>query len=214
VRHILVLALLLALVGAGAAIAGRGDPQKRITPADQARARAMLIRKADMGPAFTSNPGTGGNPSFYCEALDESDLTLTGEAESPSFTSTVEFVSSRAYVYRSRSDSDASWRRGTSIAGQNCLREGLRGELQGTSVRLLSFKRIPFPKLAQRSVAFRVIAVQQGVRIYLDLVALQYARAQVAIVYGAGLTAPPAAEERKLARVTAGRMTKAMGGSS
>jgi hypothetical protein len=90
----------------------------------------------------------------------------------------------------------------------------LRGELRGTSVRLLSFKRIPFPKLAQRSVAFRVIAVQQGVRIYLDLVALQYARAQVAIVYGAGLTAPPAAEERKLARVTAGRMTKAMGGSS
>ena len=82
-----------------------------------------------------------------------------------------------------------------------------------TSARLVSFRKLAFPKLAQRSVLYRVVADQQGVRIYLDLVALQHSRAQVAIVYGAGLSPPPAAEERRLAKVTATRMAKAMGGS-
>ena len=173
----------------------------------------MLIRQADMGLAFTSSPASSRNDDFYCAALDESDLTLTGEAESPSFTSTAEFVSSRAYVYRTRADADASWRRGTSARGQKCLRDGLRGELRGTSVRLVSFRKLPFPKLARRSVLYRVVADQQGIRIYLDLVALQHSRAQVAIVYGSGLSPPPAAEERRLAKVTAARMAKAMGGS-
>jgi len=205
--------LVLTLALTGVSLGARGDPKKKITPADQARARAMLIHKADMGPAFTSTPASSGNDDFYCAALDESDLTLTGEAESPSFTSTVEFVSSHAYVYRTRADADASWRRGTSARGQECLRDGLRGELQGTSVRLVSFRKLTFPKFAQRSVLYRVVADQQGVRIYLDLVALQHSRAQIAIVYGSGLSPPPAAEERRLAKVTAARMTKAMGGS-
>jgi hypothetical protein len=90
----------------------------------------------------------------------------------------------------------------------------LRDELQGSTVRLVSFKKIAFPKLAQRSVAYRAIADQQGVRVYLDLVALQEGRAQVAIVYGAGLSAPPKAEELRLARTVARRMAKAMSGSS
>ena len=212
-RRVLVLALLLVLVVTGAALAARGDPQKRITPADQARAKAMLVRVADVGPAFRSSPGPGQDNSFYCAALDESDLTLTGEAESPTFTSTVEFVTSQAYVYRTRAEADASWRRGTNAAGQKCLRDGLRREVQGTSVKLVSFRKLAFPKLAQRSLLYRAVADQQGVRIYLDLIALQHSRAQVAIVYGAGVSPPPPAEERRLAKLTAARMTKAMGGS-
>ena len=174
----------------------------------------MVIRKADVGPAFASSPASSGNDDFYRAALDESDLTLTGEAQSPSFTSTAEFVSSEAFVYRTRVDANASWQRGTSAAGQKCLREGLRREVKGTTVRIVSFKRIAFPKLAQRSVVYRTIADQQGVRIYLDLIALQQSRVQVAIVYGAGLSPPPAAEERRLAKLTASRMAKAMSGSS
>ena len=212
-RRLAVVVFALALVGSGAALAARGDPQRKLTPGDQARARAMLVRQVDMGPAFRSTP-VSGRDDFYCAALDESDLTLTGEARSPSFASTVEFVSSQAYVYRTRADANASWQRGTSAAGQKCLRQGLRDELQGSTVRLVSFKKIAFPKLAQRSVAYRAIADQQGVRVYLDLVALQEGRAQVAIVYGAGLSAPPKAEELRLARTVARRMAKAMSGSS
>ena len=73
-RRVLVLALLLGLVVTGAALAGRGDPQKRIVPADQARAKAMLLRKSDSAVPYrvTRLPDTG---DFYCKALDESDLT-------------------------------------------------------------------------------------------------------------------------------------------
>ena len=213
-RRLAVVVFALALVGAGAALAARGDPQRKLTPSDQARARAMLVRQVDMGPAFRSTPASGRDDGLYCAALDESDLTVTGEAESPGFASTVEFVSSQAYVYRTRADANASWQRGTSAAGQKCLRQGLRRELQGGTVRLVSFKKIAFPKLAQRSVAYRAIAEQQGVRVYLDLVALQEGRAQVAIVYGAGFSAPPKPEELRLARTVARRMAKAMSGSS
>lgn len=171
----------------------------------------MLLRQADFSVAFRSGPTSTGS-DFYCPALDESDLTVSGKAESPSFAGGLEFAASTSYVYVSRADSNASWRRGTSPAGQKCLRRGLQNEIQGTSVRLVSFRKLSFPAFAQRSVLYRVVAEQQGGgRIYLDLIALKYERAQVAIVYGAGLSPPPAGEERRLAKVTAARMAKAFG---
>jgi hypothetical protein len=204
--------LALALVVSGASLAARGDPKKRITSTDQARAKAMVLREGDFSAAFTAGRASTGS-DFYCAALDESDLTLTGEAESPSFGGGVEFVASTSYVYASRANANASWRRGTSAAGRQCLRRGLQSEIHGTSVRLVSFRKLRFPTFAQRSVLYRVVGEQQqGVRIYLDLIALQHSRAQVAIVYGSGLTPPPATEERRLAKVTAARMATAMGG--
>jgi hypothetical protein len=46
--RIVTLRLAVVLVATGSALAARGDPQKRITPADQARAKAMLLRAADL----------------------------------------------------------------------------------------------------------------------------------------------------------------------
>jgi hypothetical protein len=208
--RLLALVVVLALVGAGAALAGRGDPQEDLRPADQARARAMLLRAADVGPGFkASRTGTSEN-DFYCRALDESDLTITGEAESARFTGGLAFVTSTAYVYESVADSNASWRRGTSAAGQKCLADGLRRELLGTNVKLLSFRRLAFPRLGARSVAYRAVAAQQGARIYLDLVAIQHARAQAAVILGSGLAAPPRSVELRLGRLVAARMAKAM----
>ena len=207
-------AVLLVLAVAGAALAANGDPQRRITPADQARAKAMVLRASDFSAAYTSHPASSGGDGFYCAAIDESDLTLTGSATSPSFTATAEFVVSRADVYESRADSNASWSRGTSAAGQECLRVGIRRQLQGTAVRLVSFKRLAFPKRGQRSVAYRAVASQQGLRIYVDVVAIQVARAQVSVLYVSGLSPPPQDELRRLTGVVATRAAKAMRGSS
>jgi hypothetical protein len=210
-RSLVALALLLALGVSSVALAGRGDPQERLTPRDQARARSMLIRQADVG-LFQAIP-TADNPATpYCTALDESDLTLTGRANSPSFTAGSEFVVSRAYVYESRADANASWKRGTSSAGQSCLRQLMRAELSGTPVRLVLFKKLAFPKLPVRSVAYRIVASRNGIRLYLDLIALHQARAQVSIVYGAVVTLPPTSEEVRLAKLVARRMTNAMRG--
>ena len=125
----------------GRRLGARGDPKKRITPADQARAKAMLLRKSDFSVAFIAGPASKG-ADFYCAALDESDLTVTGQAESPSFSAG---SSSQPPLPTStrRGQTRTRRRRGTSAAGQQCLRRGLQNEIQGTSVRLVSFGSFP-----------------------------------------------------------------------
>jgi hypothetical protein len=206
--------VLVALVATTAAFAGRGDPRERFNPADQARAKAMLLRPADFSVAYTARPGSSGGGDFYCAALDESDLTLTGKARSPSYTTTGEYVSSSSDVYASRSDATASWKRGTSSAGQQCLRAGLRAELQGTAVKLVSLKRLPFPRRGERSAAYRAVAIAQGIRVYLDVVAMQVSRAEASVLYVAALGPPPAGELPRLTGVVERRMEKAMRGAS
>jgi len=213
VRRLLAISLAVALASAGAAFAGRGDPQERIVPRDQARARAMLVRGSDLSVAFSSRPNPARDSGVYCAALDESDLTVTGVARSPLFTSTVEVVISTAYVYESKTDSDASWRRGTSAAGVACLRAGLRRELGGAGVRLLSFSRLALPRRGQRSVAYRLAVSQQGVRVYLDAVGIQQGRAQAGLIYIAALTPPPRGELLRLSALVARRMESALRGS-
>ena len=205
--------VVVALSVAGAALAGRGDPQERFTHADQTRAKAMLLRPSDFSVAFVALPSSsGGNDGFYCAAIDESDLTLTGRASSPNFTAQTEYVTSTGYVYASRSDSNASWRRGASKAGEQCLRLGVRAELQGAA-RLVSFERLAFPRRGDRSIAYRAVASQAGIRVYIDVVALQVGRAQAAVIYGSALTPPPQGELRRVTAVVATRAQKAMRGA-
>lgn len=204
---------LLALVVTATALAGRGDPNERFTPADQARAKAMLLRQSDFNAAYGSRPSAGGDDDFYCAAIDESDLTLTGKATSPYFTVQTEYVTSNAYVYASRTDSNASWRRGATKAGERCLRLGIGAQFQRASGRLVSFKRLPFPRRGDRSIAYRAIATQQGLRVYIDVVAIGVGRAQAAVIYGTILAPPPQGELRRLTGVVATRAQKAMRGA-
>ena len=170
----------------------------------------MLLRPADFNPAFVAHPHASGSGDFYCSALDESDLTITGKSDSPNFTAGTEYATSTASVYATRSDSNASWARGTSKAGEQCLRGGLRSELQGTAVQLASFRRMSFPPRGTRSVAYRAVATVQGVRVFVDLVAMQVSRAQAGVVYVSALTPAPAAELRRLTALVAKRAEKAM----
>jgi len=213
VRRLACFVVLLALVGTSAALAVRGDPQKKIAPADQARAEAMLLRKADFGLGFKATPASSDAGDFYCKALDESDLTLTGEAESPTFQGGVEFVSSLSQVYESLADSSTSWRRGTSAAGDKCVRDEFRRQFQKDGIRLESFRRMAFPRFAERSIAYRLVASSQGVRVFIDAVVLQQLRGQAALLLGSALAPMPKAEEVRLTRIVAGRMAKAMRGA-
>jgi hypothetical protein len=213
VPRLVALVLLLALLVTGSALAVRGDPQKRITPADQARARAMLLQRADLGLGFRALPSSPQEADAYCKALDESDLTVTGEAESPTFQGGVEFVSSVSQVYESAADSAASWRRGTSAAGDACVREQFRRGFRAQGARLERFARTPLPRLAERSVAYRLVLSSRGVRAFLDVVALKQGRGQAGLIFGSALTPMPKDEEVRLAKAVARRMTKAMQGS-
>ena len=172
----------------------------------------MLVRKSDLGPGFKTSKSTSEDDP-YCKALDESDLTLTGEAKSPNFAQGVVFVSSGAQVYETRGDASASWRRGTSAAGERCVRGTFRAGFARQGVRLVSFRRLSFPHLAERSIAYRAIATSGGVRVYIDVVVLLRSRAQAAIFMGAAPSPVPKGDEVQLATVVAGRMATVMGGS-
>jgi hypothetical protein len=209
-RRFLACFVVVALAGAGAALAGRGDPQKRLTPADNARARSMLLIKADL-PAFTSVPAPRSDRDFYCKAVDESDLTITGEAISRVFVGRFEAIGSFAALYASVADANASWRRGSSPAGTECLRKLVVSDIKAGGGRLISFAPRPTPRLAQRSLAFRFIAERSDrVRFYTDLVFLQQSRAQVGLIFesAAGSMTPQFVE--RLVRTVAGRLNRTM----
>lgn len=213
VQRLLAVALLLLLAGSTAAFADHLDPKKRIRAADQAKARAMLLRKSDLGPGVIAQPTNTPDTHLTCEALDESDLTVTGEAESPTWTQGAGFVVSAVNVYATVTDANASWTRGTRGAGTRCLRDQLADEFATQGVALESLRKVAFPRVAERTVAYRVTlsGTVQGttVRVVIDLVVLKHARAQAALYFGSAFAPPAKADEVALARITARRMATA-----
>jgi hypothetical protein len=208
---------LAALAIAGAALANHLDPKKRITPADQARARAMLLKKTDLPAPFRAVPRGGGEPHIDCpQVVSEADLTVTGDAEGTQFVLGPVSVNSASQVYESAADASASWRRGTSPAGTRCLTHLLRQEFQRQGVRLVSLRKTAFPQVSERTVAYRVTlsaeTSQGAVPLYADVVVLSRSRALAQVFVASGLVPPDRGEEIRLARLVAGRMARAMRG--
>jgi hypothetical protein len=211
-RKTFLLLVLAALVGASAAFAV-GEPQKKITPADQARAKAMLMRQADVGIGYRPIAGnsSGNALSFNCPALDESDLTVSGEASSPNFSSGLQTFSSASAVYVSASDAKASWRRGTSPAGFACLRAVFKRIARAGGLHFVSFGKMPFPAVAPQTAAYRwQNQVANGVRVYADVVLLMRGRAQSAVFLISGIDPLERPEAVRLTRLISSRMAKAM----
>lgn len=215
VRRPLALAILASLVVTGAALAARGDPQRQLTPADEARAKAMLVRQSDLPGSTAGSPGP--DIDFYCAGLDASDLTLTGDAVGRRFAVGLMIAASASEVYESRADASAAWRRATGPAGLVCARSLLRRQLAQQGARLISLRAIPFPRLSDRTVAYRATmsaTTPQGeVPAYVDVIALMRSRAHATITVGSALTTPPRSEELHLARTVAKRMASAMRGA-
>jgi hypothetical protein len=205
----------LGLVLAAGAQADHLDPQERFTPADQARARTMLLKRADIAAGATSHPA-GAPAHATCRALGESDLVITGQARSKEFrVAGLLSFQSVAQVYRSGREAAASWTRGTSSAGAACLKVEFR-KLAG-GLQFESFRRLIFPRVAQRTQAYRATfsgrSQGQTIRVYVDAIYLGYARAMSGIFIASPFAAPQQKAEVRLARVVTGRMTKAMRGA-
>ena len=209
------IALVLTLALTGSALADHLDPEKRIRAADQARAKAMLLRPSDL-PGFQRQPSQSRDPHLTCRALDESDLTVTGDAESSTWAASVVFVTSSATVYATSSDAATSWRRGSSAAGLRCLREELGRAFASQGARISALRRIRFPALANRSAAYRLTLTGesqgQTLTLFIDFVVIRQGRALAGLVVGTGFVRPDRASEIRLARVLASRAAKAMRG--
>ena len=187
--------------------AGDGKEQIRFNAADQAAARAVVIRRADLGSGWVGGPAkpdlSAGPrcPNYHPKV---SDLVLTGAARTTFQRSGFEF-DSQSGVLKTRRMVALDWRRSVLAPGVvPCLRQSI-GKGLGTNAKVVSFKKLPFPQLATYAALFRgVISQAQGktVRVLTDLVLVGRSRTELTltIVGPASAKSAISAAERRLAR--------------
>jgi hypothetical protein len=203
---------------AGAALAANPhDPQKRFTSADQAWAKKMLVRRADLpGVGWKSQRSTGDDSTCNSFNPDESKLVETGEQDSPEFTRVGGFVTSTAAIFKTSKDAQTAWNLEVKPKILDCLAEGLNQvSTSGAAVRIVSRGTLAYPHVAPRTAAFvvRLAFNVQGVKFNADLrvVCLGKGRANLALMTlspGSPLMPLPAGLDRKLATKLAGRLTR------
>jgi hypothetical protein len=161
-RLLLALAALCICVPAVALATADTDPKERLTAADQAKARSVVLKRSDFVAGWKKVPPEP-DTDAVCPGFnpDGSDLTLTGKAESDfEHTQGLPLVSSFADVYVTKADASASWSRTVKPALARCLahfmREGAKEE--GVELTIATSGRVAFPKVAPRTAAFRVVA--------------------------------------------------------
>jgi len=212
----LTIVVILAATLAGVALAANPhDPQKRFTSADQALARTLLLKRADLpGVGWKSQRSTGDNSTCKSFNPDESRLVETGEQDSPEFTRVGGFVTSTAAVFRTSKDARAGWNLEVKPRLLDCLAEGLdQTTPSGATIRIVSRGKLAYPHLAPRTAAFyvRLAFNVQGIKFNADLrvVCLGSGRANIALMTlspGQPLMPLPAGLDRRLASKLAQRL--------
>jgi hypothetical protein len=211
----LLAATLVALSLGGVAAAATGDPKKVILPDVQKRAVAVNVHRSDLpGAGWKSEAAPSGDSNPRCSYYnpDQSDLTENGDADSPGFSlASGARVSSTTSIFVSARQGRTAYARIVRPALPRCLAELFRtGTGHPEQVTVVASAAMPFPKLADRSNAYRIVAdfaPQQGVaiRVYLDVVTLNHGKVDVAILFlGIGKSFGDAAE-RAIARKVAAR---------
>ena len=214
------LTVLIALAVTPVAWGADGEPKKALTSKGNATARSVVLKRGDLSTAFTlrTRPDEDLPKGVRCGALDESDLTITGEAQSPDFQLSQPglfvTIGSTTNVYRSLGEAGKSWKRGTSSQTTTCLADIVRlSAPPGQRVSIVSAKRLTFPKVAPMTSAFRVVATMtiggNQVRAYVDAIILQHGRIQSGVVFTSLGRPVGKADELGLAALVADRMARA-----
>jgi hypothetical protein len=210
-----------ALVLVGTASAADGEPRHALTKKDQATARSIVLKRSDLGAGFVAQKRTddeGLPKGARCGPLDESDLTVTGDADSPDFRLTngpvFITVGSTTQVYRTLREANTSWHRGTSAQTATCLADIVRlSAPSGQKITVVSSKRIPFPEVAPKATAFRLVltiaVAGQRIRAYVDAVVLQHGRIQSGLLFTSVGAPVGKSDQIALATVVAKRLARA-----
>jgi hypothetical protein len=185
------------------------------TTAGDAKARAIVLKRADFGAAtgwtggFTS-PQLTEQPPCGTFHPKQSDLVVVG-ASATQWKHTGLQVESRAVVLQTAAMVRLDWQR-TVLAAPvlPCLRVGFAKQLP-TGATLVSVKRVAFPQVAPLTTVFRVLirvtSNGQAVDVFTDIIAIGSGPTEMTLQ----VTAPLAIDgnvhpaEVKLARVLAAR---------
>jgi hypothetical protein len=221
VNRLLGALVVLCIAVPAVALAADTDPKKKITAADQAKARSIVLKRSDFAAGWKKVPPSPDSDAT-CPGFnpDESDLTLTGEAETNfEHTNGLLSVASFSEVYATKEDALKSWTRSDKPATARCIgyffREGATDK--NTKVKIVSAGRMAFPKLAPRTTAFKVVTrvtiTQQGktgtLPITIQFIAVGQGRgdtAMLAISPGSGI---PTADLRAFGKELAARLAAA-----
>lgn len=192
-RLVVSIALLPALVAT--ATAGARDPrleQLRLNKADNALARSIGVTQREAGSGFrklrlpesdrqTSCPGFRPNLSRF---------TITGKATTAFAHASGMSIVSAVEVYESRADAAGDFRAAATPALARCLRHELERDFEASSLlaSVRSAKVVPMPRLAERRIAYRIVAgVETGglrnVTFVVDVVVLQRGRSIAALLF-------------------------------
>ena len=203
-----------ALIVAGAVLAG--NPTKETiarTAAGNAQAKAEVVRRADLGPGWKGGfkkPDLSSSMPCTSYKPKQSDLVLIGVAET-TFSKPPFAVDSEAQVLRTTSMVRRDWQR--TILDPRvipCLRQGFTTAL-GSSSKLVSFRRVAFPRTAPLTRAFRAVfsvKTQIGpVPVEIDFVAIGSGRNELSLTLSGPVAAKAElhATEVRLGRLLASR---------
>ena len=196
-------------------VAAADEARIQLSAAGQSAARAIVLKQADLGGASgwtgrTAKPDLSQTlecPNFRPK---QSDLVLIGAAESTWKNTALQFRSV-AQVLQTPDMVRLDWQRSVlNPRALPCVRSTLVKGL-GSSARLVSFRRIAFPQIADGTRAYRALAdvkTEGGpVRVLYDIVLVAEGRTEITLT----ATAPAAiarviaAAEVRLARVLASR---------
>jgi hypothetical protein len=199
------------------AFADNGNRQKiRFNAADQAAARAAVLRRSDLGSGADWDGGAK-KPDLTktdsCPNYDpkQSDLVLTGIAETQ-FTQGILAFDSEVQVLQTPRMVQLDWRRSVLAPGVlPCLRSTTtKGLPAGATV--VSLRRLPFPRVAPYTAAFRLItdvrAPSGTVRLFVDLVLFGSGRTESSLTATAPYSArvPVKFAEIRLVKLLAARV--------
>jgi hypothetical protein len=151
----LLAAALIGLVSASTALAAIVDaPTVRITPADQAKARAALLRRADLGAGWVGGPiKTSQLSPPNCPGFNpkESDLVVTGHADARYTTPGIE-LDQDVQVMKDAAAVETDFARSISPKLARCLAYQLGKMKNVIGVRV---ERLPFPPTGAVSAVYR-----------------------------------------------------------
>jgi hypothetical protein len=204
----------LALVCAATAAADK--ERVHLTAADQAKAKAMVLRLSDLGGA---QQGWSGGPKkdvtdapLKCPGFNpkQSDIVLTGRAESQ-FTNTGIQFDNEVELLQTVNMVKLDWKRSVDApALVPCLRQEIVKTLPKQE-SFISFKRIGFPKFGDESAAFRgLVEIKTGgakVKVLIDFALVGVGRSEITLITTAPYAevADVSAAEHRLAQVLAAR---------
>ncbi|HZQ65054.1 MAG TPA: hypothetical protein VFA66_07505 [Gaiellaceae bacterium] len=202
----------IAAVLVPAALAANGDPQKKLTKADQARARAASLRLGDFPAGWRAerSPSSSSEPRCSNYNPDQSDLVETGDYDSPDFTrADGSFVSSSTGVFRTARMARTAYARVVRPELPDCFAELFRkGTGNPKAVKILGSGTLAFPAYGDRSNAYRLRATYtaqgQTVGLTIDIVVFNQGRVDVATIFlGLGRPLPTAFERSLIDRLAA-----------